>query len=96
MKYKFGRWVYALAFFIPFLISVIILIGNGVYPFGEKCILHMDMYHQYYPFFMEFREKLVTGGSMMYSWNLGLGSDFVSLYAYYLSSPWNLLLVLWP
>ena len=56
----------------------------------------MDMYHQYYPFFMEFREKLVTGGSMMYSWNLGLGSDFVSLYAYYLSSPWNLLLVLWP
>ena len=96
MKYKFGRRVYALAFFIPFLISVIILIGNGVYPFGEKCILHMDMYHQYYPFFMEFREKLVTGGSMMYSWNLGLGSDFVSLYAYYLSSPWNLLLVLWP
>lgn len=85
---------YIAAFFLPFLICVVICIGNGVYPFGDNCILHMDMYHQYCPFFTEFLEKMQNGGSMQYSWNLGLGSDFVSLYAYYLASPLNLLLLL--
>lgn len=87
---------YVMAFFIPFVICVIICIGNGVYPFGDNCILHVDMYHQYCPFFTEFLNKLRTGGSMQYSWNLGLGSDFVSLYAYYLASPLNWLIVLCP
>lgn len=91
-----NRLFEAAAFFVPFLICVIICIANGVYPFGENCILNMDMYHQYCPFFTEFMEKLKQGGSMQYSWNLGLGSDFVSLYAYYLSSPFNFLLVFCP
>lgn len=87
---------YVMAFFIPFVICVIICIGNGVYPFGDNCILHVDMYHQYCPFFTEFLNKLRTGGSLQYSWKLGLGSDFVSLYAYYLASPLNFLIVLCP
>ena len=91
------KWIWsALAFAIPFLASVIICAGCGIYPFGENCILHVDMYHQYCPFFMELREKLTTGGSLLYSWNLGLGSDFISLYAYYLASPLNWLLILCP
>lgn len=88
--------VYALAFLLPFVICVIICIGNGVYPFGDNCILHIDMYHQYCPFFTEFLHKLRTGESLQYSWNLGLGSDFISLYAYYLASPLNFLIVLCP
>lgn len=87
---------YIVAFGLPFLICVIICIGNGVYPFGDNCILHIDMYHQYCPFFTEFLNKLQTGGSLQYSWNLGLGSDFVSLYAYYLASPLNFLILLCP
>ena len=31
---------YITAFGLPFLICVIICIGNGVYPFGDNCILH--------------------------------------------------------
>lgn len=87
---------YITAFGLPFLICVIICIGNGVYSFGDNCILHIDMYHQYCPFFTEFLNKLQTGGSLQYSWNLGLGSDFVSLYAYYLASPLNFLILLCP
>lgn len=83
---------YVMAFLMPFIICVVICIGNGVYPFGDNCILHIDMYHQYCPFFTEFLHKLRTGGSLQYSWNLGLGSDFVSLYAYYLASPLNFLI----
>lgn len=90
------KWSNLAAFGIPFIICVIICIGNGVYPFGEECILEMDMYHQYCPFFLEFRDKLVNGGSLLYSWDLGLGSDFVSLYAYYLASPLNWLIILCP
>ena len=87
---------HVIAFLIPFLACLGICIGNGVYPFGENCILHVDMYHQYCPFFTEFLEKLQNGESLLYSWNLGLGSDFVSLYAYYLASPLNWLLILCP
>lgn len=84
------------SFTIPFVVSVMICAAAGIYPFGENCILHVDMYHQYCPFFMEMQDKLASGGSMLYSWDLGLGSDFVALYAYYLASPLNWLLILCP
>lgn len=84
------------AFLIPFFICIIICIGNGVYPFGDYCLLHMDLYHQYLPFFNELWEKLRNGASLMYTWNIGLGSDFVSVFAYYLASPLNWLVVLFP
>lgn len=91
------NWIWsALAFGIPFVVSVIICASMGIYPFGENCILHVDMYHQYCPFFIELQEKLTSGSSLLYSWNLGLGSDFVGLFAYYLASPLNWLLILWP
>ncbi len=87
---------YWVAFGIPFLICICICLGNKIYPFGKECILEMDMYHQYCPFFAEFLNKLQNGGSLFYSWDLGLGSDFVSLYAYYLASPFNWLLLICP
>lgn len=90
------KWAYLLAFGIPFVIYLVILMVNDVYPFGENCILHVDMYHQYCPFFTEFMEKLKSGDSLLYSWNVGLGSDFVALYAYYLASPLNWLILLCP
>ncbi len=87
---------YALAFLIPLVFLVVMLVMDEVYPFGDNCILHVDMYHQYEPFFTELANKLQNGGSLMYSWNLGIGSDFVALIAYYLASPFNILLLFWP
>lgn len=81
-----------LAFMLPVLISLVILAGGGVYPFGDQCILHIDMYHQYAPFFTELMNKLKNGESLLYSFRIGLGSDFVALFAYYLASPFNWLL----
>ena len=76
------KWIWpALAFGIPFIASIVICAVIGIYPFGNQCVLHVDMYHQYCPFFVELREKLTVGGSLLYSWNLGLGSDFISLFA---------------
>ena len=49
------------AFLIPFFICMIICIGNGVYPFGDYCLLHMDLYHQYLPFFNGAEEHNAAG-----------------------------------
>lgn len=87
---------HALSFLIPIVVCVIVCMATGVYPFGENCILHMDMYHQYCPFFLEFIDKLQQGDTLLMTFRQGLGSDFIALYAYYLSSPWNLLLILCP
>lgn len=90
------RGVYLTAFLAPVLIVIIILICNRAFPFGEECFLRTDMYHQYAPFFSELQEKLHGGGSLLYSWNIGLGVNFAALYAYYLASPLNWLIVFCP
>ncbi len=84
------------AFFVPMVIMVIIFAQRGIFPFGEESFLRTDMYHQYAPFFSEFRYKLTHGGSLLYSWDIGMGVNFAALYAYYLASPLNWLLVLCP
>ena len=85
-----------IAFFIPMVIMVIIFIQRGIFPFGEESFLRTDMYHQYAPFFSEFRHKLRNGGSLLYSWDIGMGVNFAALYAYYLASPMNWLILLCP
>ncbi len=84
------------AFFVPIIIMVLIFIQRGIFPFGEQSFLRTDMYHQYAPFFSEFQHKLTSGGSLLYSWDVGMGVNFAALYAYYLASPLNWLLVLCP
>lgn len=84
------------SFLVPVVIMVVIFVQRGIFPFGEQSFLRMDMYHQYAPFFSEFHYKLTHGGSLLYSWNMGMGVNFSALYAYYLASPMNWLLVLCP
>ncbi len=85
-----------LSFLIPAAAMLLIFIFRGIFPFGEETFLRTDMYHQYAPFFSEFQYKLRHGGSLLYSWDVGLGINFSALYAYYLASPMNWLLFLCP
>ena len=84
------------AFFLPVVILVLIFAYRGIFPFGQESFLRTDMYHQYAPFFSEFRHKLLNGESLLYSWDVGMGVNFAALYAYYLASPSNWLLLLCP
>ena len=84
------------AFFVPIAVMLIIFAQRGIFPLGEECFLRTDMYHQYAPFFSEFQNKLTHGGSLLYTWDIGLGVNFSALYAYYLASPVNWLLFLCP
>ena len=90
------RAIFALSFLIPVFIMILIFIQRGIFPFGDESFLRTDMYHQYAPFFSEFKYKLSNGGSLLYSWDLGMGINFSALYAYYLASPLNWLIILCP
>ena len=85
-----------LGFIVPFIILGAIFIGKEIVPFGDNMYLRSDMYHQYAPFYKELYHKLTTGGSLEFSWNIGMGVNFTAIYAYYLASPINLLLGLLP
>ena len=96
-KLKEVKWNYpALAFAIPVVLMLSLMIVCGCTPFGSSSMLYSDMYHQYYPFFKAFRRALLSGDSLLYSWNVGLGMDYLGLISYYLASPLNLLSVLVP
>ncbi len=96
-----------LSFFIPFLLMTAAFALCNVYPFGifsddaqhplgNEQMLNFDLWHQYYPFLQIFQQKLQEGGSMLYSWISGLGTNFISMIAYYIASPLNLLTLLLP
>ncbi len=85
-----------LGFVIPFSAMLSIMIINGVLPFGSKSLLYSDGYHQYYPFFKEFRRAILSGESLLYSWNVGIGIDYLGLISYYVASPLNLFSIFVP
>lgn len=94
---KNRKWNYiGLSFGFTFLAFLILMIVKGFVPFGDSSMLYSDAYHQYYPFFVAFRRALRSGESLLYSWDVGLGMDYLGLIAYYLASPLNLLSVLLP
>ncbi len=84
------------AFLIPFAGMLMVMLVNGYHPFGDHAMLYSDEFHQYYPFFVAFRRALLRGDSLLYSWDVGMGVDYLGMIAYYLGSPLNLLSVLVP
>lgn len=78
------------AFFIPVVILSAVFLLNNVYPFGKFNIIKSDLYQQYMPIMMELKNAISDGGSILYSFNGGLGTDFYVLNAYQNASPLTL------
>ena len=94
---KNRKWNYAgLAFAFTFLAFLCMMVIKQMVPFGKSSMLYSDAYHQYYPFFLAFRNALRSGESLLYSWDVGMGMDYLGLISYYLASPLNLLSILIP
>lgn len=91
-----SRLYLGLAFFIPFAMMFVCFAVAGVEPFGTNQILVTDLWHQYYPFLVDFQDKLQHGGNLLWTWKSGGGSNYVSLMAYYLLSPLNFFSVFVP
>ena len=88
--------IYILSTIIPLILMLIIFIVREIYPFGDESFLHIDMYHQYFPFLTEFYHKVKDGESLFYSFRTGIGSNFLALFIYYLAGPFNWLSLLCP
>ncbi len=93
---KDAALLYAIAFGVPVFILILIYIFRGIYPFGDACYLRSDMYHQYVTFLAALQDKIKNGETLLYSWDIGAGVNFIALFAYYLASPTNWLTVLIP
>ena len=89
-----------LGFLIPFVLAGLAMLIRAIEmqsaPNSVFSILHSDAYYQYYPFLLDFRRNILSGDGMLYTWNIGMGVDYIGLYAYYLGSPLNWLTLLMP
>ena len=68
-----------LAFAVPTIGMLVYMLCAQCAPFGKYSMLYSDMYHQYYPFFKAFRKQLLSGDSMLYTWSVGMGMDYLGL-----------------
>lgn len=69
---------------------------GGIWPLGNRTTMIVDMHHQYAPLLSELRSMILNGDSFIYSFHIGLGANFISAFAYYLASPLNILLIIFP
>lgn len=83
-----------ISFGIVVVLITAVAVAERVMPFGSHSLTLVDSFHQYLPFFAEYRDKLLHEGSLFYTWNVAMGSNFMSLMAYYLSSPFNYIMLL--
>lgn len=84
---------YLLAFFIPACVFLFALKANEIYPFGDSTILFVDSQGQYVSFLSYYRTILFGQNNIKYTFAKPLGGDMVSMFTYYLISPFNLLYV---
>lgn len=83
-----------ISFFISIAIFMVVAILRGLYPFGKNTLFVFDMSQQYVEFFGYLKHVIAGEASWNYSFVQSLGGNSVGLFAYYLMSPYNLLLFL--
>lgn len=91
MKEKNNLKVYLLSFFIPLIIFFITSTLAGYIPIFKEVFQVYDARHQYPGLYMELINR-INAGNIFYSFNGGLGFNFIGTLTYYLMSPLNILL----
>ena len=81
----------ALSFLIPGLVMLWAFAAMGMAPWGDKTILISDMSSQYVDFFCALKN-----GDLFFSWSKSLGTAYIGVFSYYVSSPLSLLTLLVP
>lgn len=81
------------AFLFPVLVCCIGFALIKVYPFGSRSALIINGVHQYLGFYKELQHQISQGISWTFSGH-AMGYNFYSLFCYYLTSPFNLLILL--
>lgn len=79
---------------ISIFIFFIIYALKSIIPIGNNTMLTVDFYHQYSPLLAELYDKIKMGDNLIYSFNTGLGLPFFRNFFNYLSSPFNIIILL--
>lgn len=97
MKTRFRTYCFYLVVFAaaPCLL-LMIYAAMRVYPFGQNSVLTLDLNAQYIYYYEAFRDAFLGDRSLLYSFSRTLGGEMMGLYAYYLASPFSLVLLVFP
>lgn len=98
---NFGQWwnryyVYVISSILVLTAITVVLAVKRFWPFGDGVLLNGDFILQGCPFVLEFKRKLVSGDSLLYTWNAAFGTNFFSILTYGLVNPWTLVFMLVP
>ncbi len=85
-----------LSFLLPAAVMAAVLALGGLAPFGGRTMGVMDMSHQYIAFLASLRDILAGRASLYYLPSMCLGGNMFGVFAYYLVSPLDLLVCLFP
>ncbi|WP_269084001.1 YfhO family protein [Pediococcus inopinatus] len=86
---------------VSFLIPLILMSSYFIYrkmaPFGSSSLLTVDLGQQYVDLFAYFRHTILHDPTaFFYSFSKAIGGDMTGTWAYYLMSPFNLILLFFP
>lgn len=94
----FNKTNYQMIF--SFLIPLVILLTSyflfGVWPVGEESVLSLDLNGQYVFFYDHMYDVLSGDAALSYSWSRNLSGEFMGVLGYYLASPFNFLVWMFP
>ena len=83
-----------LSFICAFAVINIIYVMFSIAPYGDHSTLYVDFYHQYGPMLGELYDRIRGFDSLVYSFTMGMGLPFFRNFLNYLSSPFNLIMLL--
>ncbi len=92
----YGRKYLGFCFIVPVFATLIIYVSMGLWPLGDGSVLVLDLNAQYIYYFEKLRSIITGGGSLLYTFGRALGGEFMGIFAYYLSSPFSLVVALFP
>ncbi len=84
-----------LSVFILGILSFIYII-KGIFPFGNESIIWSDMHEQITAIYYHFYDAIRGNSSLLVDFTSGGGVNFVGILAYYILSPFTLILLLFP
>ena len=88
--------IYILAFILPIIIIASVFLLRKIGINSNRTILFSDMFSQYIGYFGKLKDVLSSDGSIFYAFNKSIGGNTIGLFAYYLGSPLNLIILLFP
>ena len=87
---------YWLSFLLPVAILFVSYIIFQVWPFGQRSVLSLDLNAQYVYYYDYMYDVFAGDESIWYSWSRNLSGEFMGIIGYYLASPFNFLVWIYP